>query len=54
MTRTENCGSHQIAGLLIEMSERDRIEVVGLRERKINESICIYWCGSIGLADHNP
>lgn len=56
-TEAENCGSQHIAGLLTEISERDRIEVVGLWERTINASICIqyiYCSELLGLTDHNP
>jgi hypothetical protein len=57
-TGTENYGSQQIAGLLIEISERDRIEVVGELVGKNNQRVYMYtyiYCGELrGLTDHNP
>jgi len=57
-TGTENYGSQQIAGLLVEISERDRIEVVGELVGENNQRVCVYiyiHCGELsGLTDHNP
>ncbi len=57
-TGTESCGSQQIAGLFIEISERDRIEVVGGLVGKNNQRVYMYtyiYCGELlCLTDHNP